>query len=112
MTARGEIKGTGENVATVSSAETALGFDSNVGNETERENTNVVSRADVEVVSKTPGATPVDLREAFDFTIVVRNNTGALLAEADGVVLADALPAGMILNGVPSAVVTTGTASV
>jgi uncharacterized repeat protein (TIGR01451 family) len=112
VTARGEIKGTGENVATVSSAETALGFDSNVGNETERENTNVVSRADVEVVSKTPGATPVDLREAFDFTIVVRNNTGALLAEADGVVLADALPAGMILNGVPSAVVTTGTASV
>jgi len=102
VTMRGAAKGSTTNVATVSSDEVIDGFDTNALNNTEDEVTTVRTRADVEVVSKvaTPGT--VNLRDPFTWTILVRNNSGPLLAEADGTVVSDTLPAGMQLTGAPT----------
>lgn len=111
VTMRGEVKGVDINTATVSSDEVAAGFDTVAGNNSVNQNTTVRTKADVQVVSKTPSANPVNLRDVFDFVIRVRNNTGPGLAEADGVVVSDTLPANMQLAGTPVVAVVSGTAS-
>ncbi|MCA3561252.1 MAG: DUF11 domain-containing protein [Aestuariivirga sp.] len=109
LTMTGTARGVAENVATLSSPEIAAGWDTNPLNNTDSESTTVRTRADVEVVSKTPSQSPVALFEPFSFEIKVRNNVGPGLSEADSVVLSDALPAGMKLVGSPTGVVTAGT---
>jgi uncharacterized repeat protein (TIGR01451 family) len=111
ITALGEAKGVATNTAGVTSDETDLGFEPNTDNNTDVEQTTVRTRADVQVVSKDAVPGTVNLREPFDFVIVVRNNTGLGRAEADDVVVTDTLPAGMVLTGTPLAVITAGSAS-
>jgi uncharacterized repeat protein (TIGR01451 family) len=101
VTMTGTAKGVITNNATVTSTETGLGFE-NAANNSVDETTTIRSKADMQVVSKTPSATPVNLRDDFDFVVKVRNNTGAGLAEADGVVVSDSLPSGMQLTGTPT----------
>ncbi|MCA1978578.1 MAG: DUF11 domain-containing protein, partial [Thiobacillus sp.] len=108
VTMRGESKGVDTNNATVSSTESVAGFDTNAGNNTVGETSTVRTKADMQVVSKTPSANPVNLRDAFNFVVKVRNNVGAGLAEADGVVVSDTLPANMQLTGTPTVALVAG----
>lgn len=108
VTLQGVAKGGYTNTASVSSDESTLGFDSNTANNTISENTTVRTKADVQVVSKTPSVNPVNLREDFSFVVRVRNNTGPGLAEADNVVVSDTLPTGMELTGTPTVSVIAG----
>ncbi|MBT9460954.1 MAG: DUF11 domain-containing protein [Rugosibacter sp.] len=108
LTMQGVAKGVVINSATVASDETALGFEV-AGNNTAPQQTTIRTKADVQVVSKTPSVNPVNLRDNFNFVVKVRNNVGLGLAEADGVVVSDTLPAGMELTGTPSVVVLLGT---
>jgi uncharacterized repeat protein (TIGR01451 family)/fimbrial isopeptide formation D2 family protein len=109
VTMAGTARGVARNVATLTSPEIAAGWDTDPVNNTNDEFTNVRTRADVEVVSKTPSQSPVALFEPFSFEIKVRNNVGPGLSEADTVVLSDVLPAGMKIAGNPAGVVTVGT---
>jgi len=111
VTMRGEAKGLVDNSVSVTSTETGQGFETTTVNNTVTEHTTIRTKADMEVVSKTPSVTPVDINQGFDFVITVRNNSGAGLAEADDVVVSDNLPAGLQLTGVPTVTVTSGTAS-
>ncbi len=108
LTMQGDAKGVVTNTATVNSDETALGFEA-AGNNTVNEQTTVRTKADMQVVSKIPSANPVNLRDDFNFVVKVRNNVGVGLAEADGVVVSDTLPAGMELTGTPTINVLSGT---
>lgn len=108
VTMQGVAKGVDPNAVVVSSTETALGFDTNAANNNITETTTVRTKADVQVVSKTPSVTPVNLREDFNFVVKVRNNAGAGLAEADNVVVSDTLPAGMELTGTPTVAIVAG----
>ena len=108
VTMTGVSKGVVTNNATVTSAETALGFE-NATNNSVNETTTVRSRADMQVVSKTPSITPVNLRDNFNFIVKVRNNIGAGLAEADEVEVEDSLPSGMELTGTPTINIVSGT---
>ncbi len=107
----GVAKGVVTNNASVTSLESIAGFDTNGANNSVNESTTVRTKADMEVVSKTPSVGSVNIRDNFNFVIVVRNNAGAGLVEADNVVVSDTLPAGMELTGPPAAVVTLGSAS-
>ncbi len=80
----GVAKGAVTNNASVNSTETGLGYE-NAANNSVNETTTVRSKADMQVVSKTPSITPVNLRDNFNFVVKVRNNVGAGLAEADGI---------------------------
>ncbi|WP_181366336.1 DUF7507 domain-containing protein [Albidovulum aquaemixtae] len=111
ITARGDAKGTASNQVSITSDEIAAGFDTDPLNNSDIENTTVRTKADVQVVSKTPSSNPVNLRDPFNFVIVVRNNTGPGLDEADNVLVSDTLPANMQLTGNPSAAVASGSAS-
>ena len=111
ITMRGVVKGTVTNNVVVRSDESVLGFDSNTANNTDGESTTIRTRADMQVVSKIASPNPIDLREPFVYTILVRNNTGGILAEADNTVLSDTLPAGMQLAGTPTATLVSGTIS-
>ncbi|MEI2806544.1 SdrD B-like domain-containing protein [Albidovulum sp.] len=111
ITAQGQGKGTAVNQVSITSDEIAAGFDTDGLNDTDIENTTVRTKADMQVVSKTPSVNPVNVREPFDFVIVVRNNTGPGLAEADDVLVSDSLPANMQLAGAPAAAVVSGSAS-
>jgi len=111
VTMRGIVKGVDTNAVSVSSDEAAAGFDGNLVNNAVNETTTVRTKADMQVVSKTPSANPVNVRDDFTFTIKVRNNAGAGLAEADGVVVSDTLPTGMELTGTPTATVIAGSAT-
>lgn len=106
----GVAKGVVTNSVTVSSDETGLGFET-PGNNTVNETTTIRSKADMQVVSKVPSASPVNLRETFNFIVKVRNNTGAGLAEADDVVVSDTLPTNMELTATPTIVPVSGTTS-
>lgn len=101
-------KGAVTNNASVTSTETTLGYE-NASNNSVNETTTIRTRTDMQVVSKTPSASPVNLRDDFNFVIRVRNNTGPGLAEADGVVVSDTLPAGMQLTATPTINVVSGT---
>ena len=105
VTMQGIAKGVDNNVATVTSNEILAGngtADNSGGGET----TTVRTKADMEVVSKTPSAATVNLNQPFNFVIRVRNNGPN---EADDVVVSDTLPAGMQLTGAPVATVNSGT---
>ncbi len=108
VTMRGVAKGTTTNQANVSSDEVLAGFDTDPSNNNEDEVTTVRTRADLQVVSKTATPGTVNVRDPFTFTVIVRNNVGPLLAEADGTVISDTLPAGMVLTGTPVLTVVTG----
>lgn len=75
----------------------------------------VLSRVDLEVVSKTAVPASVGFGEEFTYTIPLRNRTGVdpvtgiTLDEATNVALTDALPQGMVLAGPPVASVQSGT---
>lgn len=117
IVARGAAKGTTTNTAELSSPGISAGYDPLPGNNKVEEKTTVRTRADVEVVSKVATSTSgtaideIDLRENFNFVIIVRNNTGTGLAEADDVEVTDSLPSNMVLTGTPTANVTSGTAT-
>ncbi len=111
ITARGEAKGTATNAVSITSTEIAGGYDTDPLNNADDEDTTVRTKADVQVVSKTPGSPTVNVRDVFNYVVVVRNNTGAGLAEADDVLLTDNLPSNMVLAGGPTALVASGTAS-
>ncbi|HYG32029.1 MAG TPA: SdrD B-like domain-containing protein [Methylophilaceae bacterium] len=103
----GVNKGVVTNSVTVSSDETGLGFETS-GNNTRTETTTIRSKADMQVVSKIPSASPVNLRQAFNFIVKVRNNAGAGLAEADEVVVSDSLPTNMELTATPTIALVAG----
>jgi len=105
VTMKGTLKGIFNNNAAVTSTESLAGFDVLPGNNSVSEDTTVRSKVDMEVVSKVASAPSVDVRDNFDFIILVRNNVGAGLAEADDVVVSDNLPAGMELTGNPTAII-------
>jgi uncharacterized repeat protein (TIGR01451 family)/fimbrial isopeptide formation D2 family protein len=109
VTMQGVSKGVDSNAVSVTSTEVAAGFDTNAGNNSVSETTTVRTKADMQVVSKIPSVTPVNLREDFNFVVKVRNNVGAGLAEADNVVVSDTLPAGMELTGTPTVTLVAGT---
>ena len=109
VTLLAEEKGSTTNSVTISSDEIVAGFDREADNNLNSENTTIRSRGDLEVVSKVPSINPVSVASPFDFTILLRNNTGPGLVEIDDVVLNDSLPTDMILAGAPTAIVTTGT---
>lgn len=98
---KGETKGTVDNTLTVSSTESDAGFDTRMANNVVTEPTTVRPKADVEMVSKIAAPGTVGLREAFVYKIVVENHGPGV---ADGAELSDALPSGMLLNGVPTIV--------
>ncbi len=108
---KAETKGVFTNRARVVSDETNLSFE-NPGNNAQSQNTTVRTSADMEVVSKTSSSATLGLRRPFTWTIRVRNNVGAGLAEADAVHVTDALPTGMELTGTPTIAIVTGTTSV
>ena len=107
---QGEVKGVYTNNVQVESDETGLTFE-DASNNTADETTTVRTRADMEVVSKVATPATIAVRRPFDWTIRVRNNPGALLAEADSVEVSDNLPAGIVLTGPPVVNVISGTAS-
>jgi uncharacterized repeat protein (TIGR01451 family) len=108
VTMKGVAKGIVTNTATVSSNETPLGYEYS-GNNTVSEQTTSRTKADMEVVSKTPSLSSVNLRDDFNFVVRVRNNTGVGLAEADTVTVTDTLPTNMELTGTPTINVVSGT---
>lgn len=73
--------------------------DSNPGNNTAVESTTVRVRTDLAVTSKTAAPNPVNLREPFNWTIVVTNNGPG---DASNPRLSDTLPANMELTGTPN----------
>ncbi len=101
VTMKGEVKGVDNNAVTVTSAEP----ESNALNNTTTITTTVRTRADMEVVSKTPSAGPININQPFNYVIKVRNNGPD---EADGVVVSDSLPAGMVLTATPTVVIVSG----
>jgi len=106
---QGVAKGAVTNHAVISSDEVSAGWESPTNNNSVNEQTTVRTKADLEVVSKTPSVNPVNVRDDFNFVVKVRNNAGSGLAEADGVVVSDMLPAGMALTGTPTVNVISGT---
>ncbi len=73
--------------------------DTNAGNNSAVESTTVRVRTDLAVTSKTATPNPVNLREPFNWTIVVTNNGPG---DASNPRLTDNLPANMELTGTPS----------
>ncbi|MEQ1663134.1 MAG: SdrD B-like domain-containing protein [Thiobacillus sp.] len=115
VTMQGVVKGVDTNRVDVVSTESLAGFDTNstggtngLGNNSVNETTTVRTKADMQVVSKTPSANPVNLRDDFTFVVKVRNNIGAGLAEADNVVVSDTLPANMQLTATPTVAIVVG----
>ncbi len=111
VTMRGIAKGTVPNSAVVSSDEVLAGWEGPAANNAITEDTTVRTKTDVQL-TKTSSAAVVELMEDFSFTLLVDVNTGVNLAEADGVVVTDNLPANMELTGAPSAVVNSGSSTV
>lgn len=109
VTMQGDAKGVHANRAAVTSDEVDGGFDPFPANNATLENTTVRTRADLAVVSVTPSVSNIALRRPYDWTVLVRNNTGANLAEGDSVVVESTLPAGSELTGTPVPTVLGGT---
>ncbi len=108
---RGEVKGIYTNRSNVASDETVAGFDINLVNNSSPQTTTVRTRADMEVVSKTPSTPNIAVRRPYTWTVRIRNNTGGGLAEADTVIITDTLPTNMQLTGTPTIAVVNGTIS-
>lgn len=103
---KGVQKGVYNNIANVTSDEAA--FEVNVANNTASQTTTVRTKADMEVVSKIPSSSVVNIRDNFNFIVKVRNNV-IPGNEAEEVEVADTLPSGMQLTGAPTASVVSGT---
>ncbi len=101
-------RGRHTNNVSVTSDETAAGFEAPVDNNTSYEDTTVRERANL-LVAKVPSEPVVDLREEFSWTITVTNRAGGGLGVAEWTTLADTLPVGMELTRVPTT--TAGTCS-
>ncbi len=99
---RAETRGSIVNNVEIDSYEIANGYDTLAGNNINEENTTVRTRADIEVVSKVAVPGTVALEDDFVYEITVRANTGPGLDLAEQVVIADTLPANMVLTGTPS----------
>jgi len=93
-TAPDSVGDTHSNIATVSANET----DTVPANDSEGETTSVRIKTDL-AVSVTADTDPVDLRQPFNWTIVVSNNGPG---DATQSALSDSLPANMELTGPPS----------
>lgn len=96
----GVQRGRHTNNVSVTSDETAAGFEAPLDNNASYEDTTVRERADL-VVTKVPSKAIVDLREEFSWTITVTNLPGAGLGVAEWVTLVDTLPVGMELTQAP-----------
>ncbi|KKC39276.1 hypothetical protein WH87_03355 [Devosia epidermidihirudinis] len=92
------------NQVELSSAESRAGYDTDTTNNTSNEDTTVRVRADI-AVTKTPttpdGTGVVDLRQEFYWDLDVTALSGDGLDVAEGVVLTDTFPAGMVLTRIP-----------
>ncbi|WP_395661278.1 hypothetical protein [Aestuariivirga sp.] len=110
ITMEGVAKDVVDNIVAVSSDEVADGFDTNLGNNEDRETTTVTTRVDL-AVTKVPSSPAVAVGQPFTFTITLLNRQDGALTESENTQLTDTLPAGMELTGAPSASVATGTAS-
>lgn len=108
ITMTGVTKGVYTNFVTIESAESLGGYDLLEPNNHARQATTVRTRADVQVVSKIASAASVAVRRPYSWTIKVRNNSGAGLAEADTVIVTDNLPATMELTGTPTVALVSG----
>lgn len=91
-------RGTYANTVKIASDETA--YERSDKNNTDSETTTVRVRSDISVV-KTPSSATVDLREKFNWDIVITSLIGAGLEVAENVTLADTLPEGMELTALP-----------
>ena len=109
VTMQAITKGVYSNRARVTSDEIIGGFDVDALNNVAVQATSIRTRADIDIVSKVASVATIALRRPYTWTIRLRNNTGAGLAEADSVRITDNLPATMELTGTPSIVVTNGT---
>lgn len=106
LVALATAKGTSVNRATILADGVSLvdgdtNYDSATGNNVANEPTSVRTRVDLSVV-KTGPVTDVELREDFDYTIVLTNIAQIGYGEADAVVLSDTLPSGVVLTGAPT----------
>lgn len=110
ITMEGVAKDVVENIVAVSSDEVADGFDTNLGNNEDRETTTVTTRVDL-AVTKVPSSPTVAVGQPFTFTITLLNRQDGALTESENTQLTDTLPVGMELTGAPSASVASGTAS-
>lgn len=108
-TMNGVVKGVRTNRVSVESDETVAGFDILPGNNSTTQATTVRTRADVQVVSKIASSASIAVRRPYTWTLKVRNNAGAGLAEADSVIVTDNLPATMELTGTPTVAIVAGT---
>lgn len=96
-----QVTATEQNSTTVIQADSNLANNSNI-----TETTTVLPTADLEVVSKTPGAAQASVNEPILYTIVLRNNG---TSDTTQVRLTDTLPAGLALySGFTPAVTATG----
>ncbi|MET3130875.1 putative repeat protein (TIGR01451 family) [Oxalobacteraceae bacterium GrIS 1.11] len=97
--------------AAVESSETGaapFAGDTLAANNAVSENTTVLPKTDLMVVSKTVSAgSPFSINQPFTYTVVVANLGPAL---ASSVVVTDVLPAGLVMNGAPSATLGSGAA--
>jgi uncharacterized repeat protein (TIGR01451 family) len=110
ITMRGVTKGVAANSVSVTSTETLNGFETFPSDNTSTQNTTVRTRADMAVLSKTAIPTNPNVQENFIYSVQIINNILPNTSEADGVVVSDTLPSGMILTGTPTATIT-GSAS-
>ena len=113
VTMRGVSKGVAPNMVNVSSDEIVINpaFETNPSNNSANKDVTVITRADMEVVSKTTSSAAYHLLEDFDWTVTLRNNPGFNQAEADNVIFSDNLPSNMELVGTPSVSVVIGSAT-
>jgi len=96
---RGEGKGTFQNQLSTSILGAFSVAEVNTANNTVTEPTTIRTKADVEVVSKTPSGATVSLSGTFSWAVAIRNNGPD---EAEVVRFQDALPSGMVLTGTPT----------
>ena len=96
---RGEGKGTFQNQLSTSILTPFGPAELNPTNNTVIEPTTIRTKADVEVVSKTPSVATVSLGGSFSWAVAIRNNGPD---EAEVVRFQDSLPNGMVLTGTPS----------
>ncbi|MGB3815128.1 MAG: SdrD B-like domain-containing protein [Shinella sp.] len=94
-------RGRHTNNVSVTSDETALGYEAPTDNNKSYEDTTVRVKADL-AVTKVPSVGTVDLRKEFSWTITVTNKTGSGLDFAEEVTLVDNLPDGMELTALPA----------
>ena len=94
-------RGRHTNNISVTSDETALGYEAPTDNNVSYEDTTVRVKADL-VVTKVPSVATIDLRKEFSWDITITNKAGPGLDVAEEVTLVDVLPDGMELTAPPT----------